>query len=112
MPNPLALQGQQSLPGLSVEILGVSYEPGIGDVRESPALKLMDVLRQHGAELRYHDPHVPELRGLDLRSEPLPQLLDVVDLAIIVTAHPSVDHRAVDLRGITRHTREPNTARL
>jgi UDP-N-acetyl-D-glucosamine dehydrogenase len=98
--------------GARIAILGVSYKPGIGDVRESPALKLIDLLLKRGARLGYHDPHVPELEHAGLASEPLGELLDGADLAVIVTAHPSVDHglaverarQVLDLRGVTRRS--------
>ena len=90
-------------------IVGVSYKAGVGDMRESPALKIIRLLRERGAEVSYHDPHVPELVDFDLRSSELSSAQGV-DLAIIVTAHPGVDHRAItelaqqtlDLRGVTR----------
>jgi UDP-N-acetyl-D-glucosamine dehydrogenase len=96
--------------GARIAVLGVSYKPGIGDIRESPALKILELLRGLGAELRYHDPHVPVLAELDLRSLPLEDALVDADLLLIVTAHPSVDHEqaagrvrlVVDLRGVTR----------
>jgi UDP-N-acetyl-D-glucosamine dehydrogenase len=96
--------------GSRVLVVGVAYKPGVGDVRESPALKILRLLRERGADVSYHDPHVPELSELGLRSESLPAAVDHVDLALIVTAHPSVDHRDVaeraqltlDLRGVTR----------
>src|SRR3979411_1083494 len=47
--------------GARVTVIGVSYKPGVGDVRESPALKIMALLGQLGPELSYHDPHVPAL---------------------------------------------------
>jgi UDP-N-acetyl-D-glucosamine dehydrogenase len=105
--------------GARVMVLGVSYKGGVGDVRESPALKLMGLLRRGGAELAYHDPHVPELPGLGLTSEPL-DALESADLAVIVTAHPSVDHDEVarraplllDLRGVTRHVDRATVSRL
>ena len=49
-------------------ILGVSYKAGVGDIRESPAIKIMQLLADRGAELVYHDPYVPELPGFGLRS--------------------------------------------
>ncbi len=98
------------LKGARIAVLGVSYKPGVGDTRESPALKIVSLLRAQGAQVSYHDPHVPALAELDLRSTPLEELLADADLALIVTAHPEVDHdlvaqRArlvVDLRGVTR----------
>ena len=47
-------------------VLGVAYKADIDDTRESPALKLIELLRADGREVAYHDPHVPELRGLGL----------------------------------------------
>ncbi|HUB37168.1 MAG TPA: nucleotide sugar dehydrogenase [Solirubrobacteraceae bacterium] len=96
--------------GARIAVLGVAYKPGVGDMRESPALKILELLRELGAELCYHDPHVPALAELDLRSVPLEQALADADLVLIVTAHPSVDHELVarrarlvlDLRGVTR----------
>ncbi len=110
----------KAVKGSRVAILGVSYKAGIGDVRESPALKLMSLLERRGAVLGYHDPHVPELPGFGLRHEPLDELLDGTDLAILVTAHPSVDHAAIadrvpvllDLRGVTRQAGARTTVRL
>ena len=101
--------------GSRVLLLGVSYKAGVGDIRESPALKIIQLLRKSGAEVRYHDPHVPELTEHDLRSVALDDALDGIDLAVIVTAHPSVDHGSVverapqvlDLRGTTRHLGAP-----
>ena len=99
--------------GSRVLLLGVAYKPGVGDVRESPALKILAGLRALGADLRYHDPFVPEL--------PAERMASVVehdhavaasDIAVIVTAHPGIDHHAVadrvptvDLRGVTRGAR-------
>jgi len=99
-----------SVKGARIAVLGVSYKPGVGDIRESPALKIIELLRATGADVRYHDPHVPLLVELDLRSLSLEEALADADLALIVTAHPSVDHElvsrrarlVVDLRGVTR----------
>jgi UDP-N-acetyl-D-glucosamine dehydrogenase len=67
------------------------------------------VLAERGAQIAYHDPHVPELARQDLRSSPLDDLLDG-DVIVLVTAHPGIDYGAVvrdgplfvDLRGVTR----------
>jgi UDP-N-acetyl-D-glucosamine dehydrogenase len=106
--------------GSRIAVLGVSYKPGVGDVRESPALNILTLLSALGAELRYHDPHVPTLPDHGLSSIPLEEALQDADLALIVTAHPGVDHDTVlkrarlvvDLRGITRGTRVENVVRL
>ena len=81
---------EQSLKGAKVLVLGVSYKPGIGDVRESPALKLIELLRNAGSEVSYHDPHVPELSGLGLASVPLEPA--GYDCIAIVTDHPGIDY--------------------
>jgi UDP-N-acetyl-D-glucosamine dehydrogenase len=109
-----------SVKGARVSVLGVAYKPGVGDLRESPALKIMELLRDLGAQLSYHDPHVPALADLGLASRPLEQLVADSDLVLIVTAHPGVDHglvakRArlvVDLRGVTRGSAAANVVRL
>jgi UDP-N-acetyl-D-glucosamine dehydrogenase len=106
--------------GARVAVFGVSYKPGVGDVRESPALKILELLKGMGAELCYHDPHVPALPEFDLESVSVEQALSAADLALIVTAHPSVDHgliaqRAritVDLRGVTRGSGVGHVVRL
>jgi UDP-N-acetyl-D-glucosamine dehydrogenase len=96
---------QRSLKGSKLLVLGVAYKSDIGDTRESPALKLMELLRNAGAEVSYHDPHVPELNGD--RSVALdPARYDCV---AIVTAHSSIDYDklvddaqlVVDLRNAT-----------
>jgi UDP-N-acetyl-D-glucosamine dehydrogenase len=106
--------------GSSILILGVAYKPGVGDMRESPALKLIELLRRHGARLSYHDAFVPELPELDLSSRDLAPAVQEADLVVIVTAHPDVDHEQVartaaltlDLRGVTRGVEAPNVQRL
>jgi UDP-N-acetyl-D-glucosamine dehydrogenase len=108
------------LKGSRVAIVGVSYKPGVGDTRESPAIKIMRILRDRGVELSYHDEHVPELPEFDLASHSLEETLEGIDAAAILTAHPALDtavlvHRApliVDFRGVTRGIRAPNLARL
>jgi UDP-N-acetyl-D-glucosamine dehydrogenase len=96
--------------GSKIAVLGVSYKAGVGDVRESPGLKIVTLLTALGADLHYHDPFVGDLPELGLRSQPLDEVIADADLALIVTAHPGVDHEAVvaqvaltlDLRGATR----------
>jgi UDP-N-acetyl-D-glucosamine dehydrogenase len=98
---------EQSLKGAKVLVLGVSYKADMGDVRESPALKLIELLRNAGSEVSYHDPHVPELTDKGLRSAPLEPA--AYDCVVIVTAHSSIDYDrlaedaslVVDLRNAT-----------
>jgi UDP-N-acetyl-D-glucosamine dehydrogenase len=84
---------QLSLKGSTVLVLGVAYKPGIGDMRESPALKLMELLHAAGATVAYHDSHVPELEDLDLSSVPLEP--DEYDCVVVVTDHPGIDYEAL-----------------
>jgi UDP-N-acetyl-D-glucosamine dehydrogenase len=116
-----ALNGMgKPVQGSKIALIGVSYKTGVGDMREAPALKIMKLLRGLGGELHYHDPHVPELRDPLLEGESLDDVLDGCDVAVIVTAHPEVDHQAVierapvvvDLRGVTRGLRIPTVQRL
>jgi UDP-N-acetyl-D-glucosamine dehydrogenase len=110
----------KSVRGSRIAVLGVSYKPGVGDLRESPAIKLMALLGRRGAELTYHDDFVPALPEFDLRSEPLAAALEGADVAAIVTAHPGLDLRrvvsdaplVVDFRGVTRGIEAPNLVRL
>ena len=101
--------------GSRILLVGVSYKAGVGDTRESPALKIAELLQARGGDVIYHDPHVPALPEHGLRNVPLEEALEGVDLAVIVTAHPSVDHGRIveraplvlDLRGTTRHLGVP-----
>ncbi len=52
--------------GSRILLVGVSYKPGVGDLRESPALKILELLRARGGDVAYHDPHVPELTQFGL----------------------------------------------
>jgi UDP-N-acetyl-D-glucosamine dehydrogenase len=91
-----ALNGvQKPVSGSSVLVLGVSYKPDVGDVRESPAIRLIELLQGLGAEISYHDPHVADLRGegLDLASIELGAgVLERADIVCIVTAHSGIDY--------------------
>ena len=106
----------KSVRGARVGIFGVSYKAGVGDLRESPALRIIRLLRAQGAEIVYHDDFVPELPEHGLRSE----WPEDVDCAVIVTAHPGLDLErvvreaplVVDFRGVTRGIEAPNLVRL
>jgi UDP-N-acetyl-D-glucosamine dehydrogenase len=80
----------RSLRESKVLVLGVSYKADIGDIRESPALKILELLRVGGAEVSYHDPHVPELAEHGLRSVPLAPA--DYDCVVVVTNHSGVDY--------------------
>ena len=104
---------QRSVSGSRVLVLGVSYKADVPDTRESPALKLIELLRNAGAEVSYHDPHVPELPGHGLSSQPLePRAYDCV---AIVTAHSAIDYEklvedaslVIDFRNATGRNGNP-----
>ena len=94
--------------GARIALLGVSYKPGVADTRSSPALKIIELLRELGAEVVYHDPHVAALDELGMRSLPLETALAGADLILVVTAHAGIDYAAIgasgacvlDLRGV------------
>ena len=85
--------------GSRILLLGVAYKAGVGDLRESPALKIIRGLRELGAEIAYHDPHVPELPEFGLASADLDEELDGADLVCVITAHPERGLRRVVARG-------------
>ena len=91
-----ALNSQEkSVKGSRVHLVGVAYKADVGDLRESPALKLIELLRDEGAELSYHDPHVPELPEHGLASQELDGSLANADCVAIVTAHSGIDYEQI-----------------
>jgi UDP-N-acetyl-D-glucosamine dehydrogenase len=106
--------------GSRILILGASYKAGVGDIRESPALRVMEVLQERGGIVTYHDEFVPALPELGLEHTALDQALPDADVVVLVTAHPGLDYQTIaeqaplfiDLRGITRGQRRDNLVRL
>ncbi|MET0306940.1 MAG: nucleotide sugar dehydrogenase [Solirubrobacterales bacterium] len=106
--------------GANIMLLGVSYKAGIGDVRESPSLKIIQHLQELGGNVSYHDPHVPSLRESGLSSVDLAEGLASADLVAIVTPHPEIDYKdvvasaplVVDFRGVTRGIEADNLVLL
>jgi len=100
---------ERSLKGSKVLVLGVAYKPGIGDMRESPALKLISLLQNAGADVSYHDPHVPKFADHGLVMECVPYEPAAYDCVVIVTDHSEIDYDklvddadlVVDLRNAT-----------
>jgi UDP-N-acetyl-D-glucosamine dehydrogenase len=96
---------RKSMKGSNVLLLGVAYKRDINDVRESPALSIIDRLRAKGANVRYHDPFVEELRFDEAHTEathdPLASVrltddeLKAADCVIIVTDHSGIDYKRV-----------------
>ena len=84
----------------NVLVLGAAYKPDIDDVRESPALDVIALLKKKGAEVRYHDPHIPEIHheteGWKMRSEAdVLEAVRAADAVVIVTNHSSYDYAAI-----------------
>jgi UDP-N-acetyl-D-glucosamine dehydrogenase len=85
----------KSVAGSKILIVGVAYKPDIGDMRESPAEKLIQLLRKAGGDVSYHDPHVPEFDGM--MSSPLDP--EAYDCIVIVTNHSGIDYSDLVHRG-------------
>ncbi|CAN5723599.1 nucleotide sugar dehydrogenase [soil metagenome] len=96
---------RKAMNGSRILLLGVAYKKDIDDVRESPALSIIDRLRARGADVHYHDPFVKEIRfddahteggGEPLTSEPLTdEALSATDCLVIVTDHSGIDYSRV-----------------
>src|SRR3954454_20713914 len=96
---------RKAMKGSNVLLLGVAYKKDINDVRESPALSIIDRLRAKGANVRYHDPFVEEIRfddsHTDSSGEPLSSVsltneeLKSADCVIIVTDHSDIDYKRI-----------------
>jgi len=91
----------KAVKGSRILILGVAYKANIEDVRESPALDVIERLRELGGEVAYHDPLIPDLapEGIPLRSEGAsPRDLAAADIVVIITPH-----RIFDLEAVASH---------
>jgi UDP-N-acetyl-D-glucosamine dehydrogenase len=106
--------------GSKILVLGASYKGGVGDIRESPGLRIIEVLAERGGIVSYHDDFVPSLPDLGLESVPLEGAAEEADAVVLVTAHPGIDYSGmversslfVDLRGVTRGVRLDHLVRL
>ena len=100
---------QKSVSGSSVLVLGVAYKADISDWRESPAVKLIELLQNAGASVAYHDPHVPAFTTDGIALESVPFAPADYDAVVIATAHSGIDYAklvadaqlVVDLRNAT-----------
>jgi UDP-N-acetyl-D-glucosamine dehydrogenase len=99
--------------GARILVLGVAYKADVADVRESPALDVLRLLAERGADLAYHDPHVPEVEveGRTFKSTDLTdEELATADLVVVITGHTTIDWsrvvaraaRVFDTRNATR----------
>ena len=99
----------KSLAGSRVLVLGVAYKADISDWRESPAVKLIELLQNAGAEVAYHDPHVPSFAADGIALASVPFEPTAYDAVVIATAHSGIDYAklvddaqlVVDLRNAT-----------
>jgi UDP-N-acetyl-D-glucosamine dehydrogenase len=92
-------QQGKPLRGANILVLGIAYKKDVDDNRESPALKIIQLLKREGAEVAYNDPHIPRCVGMrhypevDLRSTPLTaETLQKADLVLLVTDHSDYDY--------------------
>jgi UDP-N-acetyl-D-glucosamine dehydrogenase len=84
--------------GSQIMVLGVAYKPDVDDLRESPALDVIGLLKQKGANVSYHDPYIPHLDHEGWRLESAPDVLTAAreaDCVVIVTDHSSYDYLAI-----------------
>jgi len=101
-----------------VLVLGLAYKKNIDDLRESPSIRLIELFRQKGAQVEYHDPYCPKMKEmrhqprymLEMQSIPLEQGISWADVVVIATDHDSIDYEklvrdaklVVDTRNATR----------
>ena len=116
----LALNDERkALNGSRALVIGVAYKRDVDDFRESPALDIIRLLASHGADVVYHDPHIPVVieDGHELRSVPLTAAeIEQADVVVIVTDHRAIDYQLlvdranliVDTRNATRQYQRPN----
>lgn len=111
-------QERKAVNGSRVVVIGVAYKANVSDVRESPALDVIELIRGRGAEIVFHDPYVPSIRTPHgtMESQPLTdELLTSADVVVITAAHSSIDWRRVaalapaivDTRNATRAVEAP-----
>ncbi len=112
----------KGLNGARVLVVGAAYKKNVDDIRESPALKILDLLRERGAAIDYYDPYIPEIQTArehadlsGMRSiDWTPENLETYDAALICTDHDSIDYETlvrscplvVDTRNATRAVRD------
>ncbi|MBR3287456.1 MAG: nucleotide sugar dehydrogenase [Bacteroidales bacterium] len=114
----LSRRARRALNGAKVLVLGVAYKGGIDDYRESPAIRVIEKLREEGAEVVFYDPYVPVYRknGKEFSGagELTPELVASADMVIITTAHKNVDYDMVqrhakiifDTKNVTKDLRD------
>jgi UDP-N-acetyl-D-glucosamine dehydrogenase len=114
----------KSMKDARILVLGIAYKKDVGDPRESPALKLVELLLKKGAKVDYNDPYIPEtsyIKGHVLKSIDVTKAsLEKMDCVIIATDHTEYDYEQIawwsklvfDTRGVTRQLNQANIIRL
>ena len=109
----------KALKGARVLILGLAYKKNIDDLRESPSIRLIELFREKGASVQYHDPFCPKMKEmrhqpkymLEMESVPLEQGVAEADAVVIATDHDSIDYQklvrdaklVIDTRNATKN---------
>jgi UDP-N-acetyl-D-glucosamine dehydrogenase len=87
---------KKAINGAKIHVFGVAYKKDVNDLRESPALDIIELLHRRGAELSYTDPYVPELHHGDMCLKTVPEhAVAGVDCAVICTNHSIFDYQAM-----------------
>ena len=111
---------KKALNGAKVLVLGLAYKKDIDDLRESPSIELIEILRDHGAKVDYNDPYIPKTHkqrehDLRMKSKPLSaKMLAGYDVVLISTDHSNYDYKwivansklVVDTRNATEHVKQ------
>ena len=113
---------KQAINGSRIHVFGVAYKKDVSDMRESPALDVMELLHRRGAALSYTDPYVPTLHHgkLCLKSVAEAEAADGIDCAVICTDHKAFDYKSmasrfplvVDTRNALKGVKAKNIFRL
>jgi UDP-N-acetyl-D-glucosamine dehydrogenase len=109
----------KALRGAKVTVLGVAYKKDIDDIRESPVLKIIELLQHHGANFQVVDPYIPAFRSCDMRMETVPltdELLQQSDIVLLATDHSDFDYQNIanlskvvfDTRNAFKDVEKPN----
>ena len=86
------------LNGSQILVIGAAYKPDVDDIRESPSLDVIGLLRQKGAQVSYHDPYIPRITHEDWILESVPDLVESAkesDCVVIVTDHSEYDYKSI-----------------
>ena len=89
---------KKALNGSKILVIGVAYKPDIDDLRESPALDIIHLLKQKGADVNYHDPFIPSIQHEEFKMDSISDLDAAVknaDCVVIVTNHSSYDYKKI-----------------